>query len=200
MSIFSFFKKRSASVSLEQQLEVLSTCGVVLSSEVKIEDLFMFHSRAELEANTYKDLIVTLGYEMERDPFVPLCNRLWMCDYERIEDTGSYAEIIERLHRMSEHSLPLSDIDDLVDIEANTAWVEFDLEGSRIHWDAEVDNDWLDPTIVVRFNSLLNAKQSPYRIYSNHTDFGQCAFFSCFTQEEFRKFVPLAGFGLREIW
>jgi len=112
----------------------------------------MFHSRTEHEATPYKELIPTLGFEMERDPFAPLCNRLWMCDYERVEDNGAYIDVITRLQQMSEQRLPISAITDHVDIEAETAWVEFDLAGSRIHWDAKVDNDWLDPYIVVKFD------------------------------------------------
>ena len=197
--MFSLFRKKSPSIPLEQQLKTLADCGVTLSPEAVVDDLFMFHSREEHEATPYKELIPTLGCEMERDSFAPLCNRLWMCDYERVEDHGAYADVISRLHHMSEQSLPISDITDHVDIEAETAWVKFDLASSRIHWDAKVDNDWLDPYIVIKFDNLLKTNRAPFRIYSNHTDFGQSAFFACLTPTEFEKFQKLATFKLREI-
>lgn len=197
--MFSLFRKKPSSIPLEQQLRALADCGVSLSPEATECDLFMFHSREVHEAAPYKELIPTLGFEMERDSFAPICNRLWMCDYERVEDHGAYADVIARLQQMSEESLPISGITDHVDIEAETAWVEFDLAGSRIHWDAKVDNDWLDPYIVIKFDNLLKTHKSPFRIYSNHTDFGQCAFFACLTPTEFVRFQKLATFNLREI-
>lgn len=195
-AMFSLFRKKPSSIPLEEQLKALADCGVTLSPEATVNDLFMFHSREEHEATPYKELIPTLGFEMERDSFAPFCNRLWMCDYERVEDHGAYADVITRLQQMTEESLPISGITDHVDVEAETAWVEFDLAGSRIHWDAKVDDDWLDPYIVIKFDSLLKTHKTPFRIYSNHTDFGQSAFFACFTPTEFERFQKLATFKL----
>ncbi len=197
--MFSLFRKKPSSIPLEEQLNALADCGVKLNPKATVDDLFMFHSREEHEATPYKELIPTLGFEMARDSFAPICNRLWMCDYERVEDHGAYADVITRLQQMSEESLPISGVTDHVDIEAETAWVEFDLAGSRIHWDAKVDNDWLDPYIVIKFDSLLKTHNTHFRIYSNHTDFGQSAFFACFTSAEFARFQNLATFKLLEI-
>ena len=197
--MFSFFRQKPCSMQLEQQLRALAECGVRLNPAASLEDLFMFHSREEHEAEPFKELIPTLGFDLERDPFDPICNRLWMCDHERVEDHGAYASVIARLHQMSEECLPISGITDHVNIEAETAWVEFALAGSRIHWNAEVDNDWLDPSVVLRFNELLKEHKAPFRIYSNRTEFGQSAFFACFTPTEFERFRPLAKFKLAEI-
>ncbi len=197
--MFSIFRKKTSPIPLEQQLKALADCGVRLSPEATMDDLFMFHPREEHEATPYKELIPTLGFEMERDSFAPICHRLWMCDYERIDDHGAYTDVVARLNQMSEQSLSISNIKDHVDVEAGKAWVEFDLAGSRVHWDAEVDNDWLDPHVVVKFDNLLKTRGTPFRIYSNHTDFGQSAFFACLTTGEFERFQKLATFKLREI-
>lgn len=197
--MFSRFRKKPSSIPLEEQLKALADCGVTLSPDATVDDLFMFHSREEHEATPYKELIPTLGFEMERDPFTPICNRLWMCDFERIEGHGAYAHVITRLHQMSGESLPISGITDHVDIDAETAWVEFELSGSRIHWDAKVEDDWLDPYVVVKFDNLLKIHKMPLRIYSNHTEFGQSAFFACLTPTEFERFRKLAAFELLEI-
>lgn len=197
--MFSFFRKKPSSMPLEQQLQALAECGIRLSPAAGVDDLFMFHAREVHEAAPFKELIPTLGFDMERDAFGPICQRLWMCDHERIEDHGAYADVIARLQQMSEGCLPITGITDHVDIEAEVAWVAFDLAGSRIRWDAEVDNDWLDPTVVVRFDELLRAHQKPFRIYANHTEFGQSAFYACLTPAEFERFRKLATFKLGEI-
>jgi hypothetical protein len=61
----------------------------------------------------------------------------------------------------------------------------------RIHWDPRVDNDWLDPDIVVKFDELLR-KRTDLAIYSNHTDFGQSALFTCMSGPEFAGFQKLS--------
>jgi len=199
MSIFSIFQSRPARMPLEEQLRVLADCGVKLSPEGTIEDLLSHHPREEYEAQPFKELIPVLGFEVEREPFAPLCHRLWMCDYERIEDHGAYAEVIARLHEMSERSLLISAITDFVDVEAGTAWVEFDLAGERIHWVAKVNNDSLDPSIIPKFDALLKSRGSPFRFYSSHTDFGQSSFFACFSVSEFERFRNEVRFKMRRI-
>lgn len=74
--MFSLFRKKPSTIPLEQQLKALADCGGALSSEATVDDFFMFHSREEHEAAPYKELIPTLGFEMERDSFAPICNRL----------------------------------------------------------------------------------------------------------------------------
>lgn len=197
--MFSLFQKKPTPLSLEQQIKTLVDFGITLNPEATVDDLLGHYSREDYEVRPYKELIPVLGLEMERDSFEPLCSRLWMCDFERVEDHGSYVDVIERLNQMSERCLPVSAVTDFVDIEAGKAWVEFNLADSRMHWDAKVDNDWLDPHVLVRFDNLLKEHRTPFRIYSNHTDFGQCAFLACMTPSEFAGFQKLAKFNLREI-
>ena len=119
-----------------------------------------------------------------------------MCDYERIEDHGAYSDILERLELMTCRALGLAKISDHVDIDQKIAWVECDHNGVRIHWDAEVDNDWLDPSIIVNYDGLLVQSSSPHRIYSNHLDFGQSALFAAFTPEQYQCFRKLSKVSL----
>lgn len=197
--MFSLFRKKPSPVPLDDQLKALAECGVVLSPGARLEDLLLSDSQEEYEKVPFNALILVLGNEMERTPFAPLCRRLWQCDHERIEDDGAYAEVITRLHWMSDQILPLSNVTSHLDFEEKEAWVEFDLAEGRIHWDAEVDNDWLDFSIVIRFDSLLRENHSPVRLYANVTDFGQSSFLAGFTQSEFEHFQKLAPFKLREV-
>jgi hypothetical protein len=187
--MFSLFRK--SRVLFATQLAELAKLGIVPSADVTDEDWTSFYPIAEYEAAPYQKTIETLGCEVQRDPFTPMCPRLWMCDYERIEDHGSYRDVIDRLQLMSDGRLPISGITDYVDIEESKAWVEFDLQGQRVHWDAKIDNDWLDPSIVVKFDELLRQK-TDLVVYSNHTDFGQSALFTCMTRDEFSLFNRLS--------
>ena len=108
-----------------------------------------------------------------------------------IAGPGDYVFIIERLETLTGGTLALTDIIDQVDIVGKQAWVEFTCAGRRIHWDAEVDDDWLDPYIVVKYDALLAEAGSAVRIYSNHTDYGQTAFFAAFTPEQKAGFDAL---------
>jgi hypothetical protein len=111
--------------------------SIELSPGISVDDLFLFHTRAKMERQSYSYLVETLGDEIEREPFTPICPGLWMCDYERIEDTGAYVGVIDRLRLMARERLPIKNIRDRVDIENGEAWVEFELLDNAIHWDAK---------------------------------------------------------------
>ena len=195
-SLMGLFKR---TVSLYAQQEALKACGVTVNAGVTESDLVAFESKADMEKKPYAGLVEVLGIELEREPYTPISNSLWMCDYERVEDHGAYKEIIERLELMTGSALKLSNIEDYVDVEEGKAWVEFDFNGERFHWDAQVDNDWMDPYIIVKYNQLLKSSSSDYRIYSNHSDYGQVAFFAAFTVEQYKCFRKLSKIKLELI-
>ena len=62
-----------------------------------------------------------MGIDIEREPFTPICDRLWMCDYERVEDHGAYRDVIVRLEIMTAGWLKLASPADHVDVEAGRA-------------------------------------------------------------------------------
>jgi len=51
--------------------------------------------------------------------------------------------------------LPLEDITDYVDIDAGEVRLAFRLGGRSYRWDAEVEDDWVDTSILTRFAELL---------------------------------------------
>ena len=180
------------SVSLEKQLEQLSAIGLTLNSGIEEDQLTTFDDRATLESAPFEGLVEVMGFDIEEEPFTPLCNRLWMCDYERVEDHGAYAEVLQRLELMTSGVLGIENIRDHVDIEEEKGWIEFDFSGQRVHWDFEVDNDWLDPSIFTRYDDLLKSAHAPVRIYSNHTDYGQVAFLAAFGIVQKKNFDKLS--------
>ena len=184
-----FGKKR---VTIEKQLETLADLGLTLNSGVGEEQLTTFEDRSALETTPYKGLIEAMGFELEEEPYTPLCDPLWMCDYERVEDHGAYVEVLQRLERMTSGTLGLTNMRDQVDLEEEVAWLEFDHQGQRVRWEFEVDDDWLDPTILIKYDDLLESSGVQVRIYSNHTDYGQVAFLGAFSPDQKTRFDRIA--------
>lgn len=182
-----FFRK---SVTIEAQLAALAKAGIVVNTGVVEADLTAFHSRADLERTPFVGLVEVLGIDLERRPYTPICDRLWMCDFECIEDHGSYCAVIERLERMTGRALNLSSIKDHVDLDAREAWVAFDLAGMRTRWDLRVEDDWLDPQVLTKYDSLLEASGAAVRLYINQHDYGQSAFLGAFRPEGKRPAPP----------
>lgn len=181
-------------VSFEEQLSKLNQCGIKQSSSATIDDLYIWGDKDKIEKTPYITLVEAFASDIEREPYSPVCNKLWMCDYERIEDHGAYAEIIERLELMTNNSLGLENISDYVDVEEEKAWIQFEYKGQTIKWVAKIDNDWMDPDIIVKYDLLLKESGSDTRIYSNHTDYGQVAFFAGLSEEEYtclKKLSPI---------
>lgn len=178
-------------ITIEAQLASLAKAGLILNAGVVEADLTAFHSRVDLERNPFVGLVEALGNDLEREPFTPVCDHLWMCDFERIEDHGAYRDVLLRLERMTGRALSLSGIADHVDVDAGEAWVEFEFRGDHVRWDLRVDNDWLDPQVLTNYDSLLKTSGSAIRLYLNQDDYGQVAFLGAFSPEEKAAFDKL---------
>jgi hypothetical protein len=181
----------SRSIALEVQLAALAEVGLRVNAGVTEEDLCAFGSKSEMEKHPYEVIVDVLGIELERDPFTPICDRLWMCDLERVEDHGAYRDVVERLELMTGGSACLAKITDFVDVEGGKAWVEFEIAGLREHWDMKVDNDWLDPQILKRYDDLLDRMHSTTRLFINTRDYGQAVMLGAFTDEQKAAFERL---------
>jgi hypothetical protein len=181
----------SKKVGIAEQLAALAKCGIAINPGVLESDLTMFQSKAELEGAPFAGLIEALGHELEREPFTPMCDSLWMCDTERIDDHGAYALVVSRLERMTRAALRLANITDYVDVEEEVAWVEFDHAGKRVHWDFTITDDWLDGEVLTKYDALLGAAKSPTRLYIDSANYGQVAFLAAFDPAQKAAFDTL---------
>jgi hypothetical protein len=115
--------------------------------------------REAFEAEPYRRLLVCMGGRAGNGPRAGATgyasDNIWHFDTECIEDHGAYVAIASRLRDLAGGELPLEDIADYVDVEAGKAHVAFVLAGQSYRWDAEVEGDWVDPTILSRFSALL---------------------------------------------
>jgi hypothetical protein len=150
------FKK--ARPRLEEQLRDLASCGVRLLPSATPEVLLEEWSREQFEERPYELALIALGHEDE-----PRASNLWHFDTERIEDHGAYRTIAERFRGLADGDLPLSDVEDFVDVQAGKAWLAFTIDGVAVRWTCEVDGDWVDSTVLTRFADLVAKRRTGRR-------------------------------------
>lgn len=182
--MFGLFKK-TPRIAVEEQLRRLEECGIVLNPA---GDLYAQHSREQMEKKPYGPLIEALAMDC--------CRGLWMCDYERIEETGDYRDLLLRLESM--HSgVGLTDVSDFVDITAGQAWLQFRLRGEVRKIDLKVDNDWLDPQVFQAYAKLLSG--SGRQLYINERDYGQSALLALLDPRQLASFQGLTNIKLKPV-
>lgn len=155
-----FFKggKQSAKAnepsSLQEQLATFESLGFRLNEDIdRAEILEMAEAFSTEDAAPYSSLYITLGC-LSEETGIPFCNQCWDFDTEAIEDHGAYVDILENISRITNGALTLSDIEDYVDIEEETAWVSFTCQGETYKWDMLVDNDWVDLQLFDKIRDL----------------------------------------------
>ncbi len=173
-------------MNIEQKLRALADCGLKLKDEFGVPDLVNSWGREALDEPGYNLTLVCLGMTQEEPPWTPHCQNLWHFDTECIDGDGSYARIAKRLAEMAQGSLPLSDLQDHVDIENGEAWVRFRFQGKPIQIDCLVEDDWVDTRIFSRFVELL-AKSASNKLFVYYDLGGQDCIIGCVTREQFAK-------------
>jgi hypothetical protein len=77
-------------------------------------------------------------------------------------------------------------------VESGEARVAFRLAGTEYHWDATVNDDWVEPTILSRFAQVLTRVGKSRRFtYINLG--GQDCLIGCATAKERSKLAKLTG-------
>lgn len=176
--------------TLEQKLEALASCGITLRPEFSVGDLLRSWDRAEYEEPGYSMTLVGVGMMQEEPPWKPRSENLWHFDTECIEDHGAYVDIAKRMVELAGGSLPLTDIEDYVDIEEGKAWLSFKLDGKAIKIDCAVEDDWVDSKVFGHFIRLLG-KKDPSKIYFYYDLGGQDCIIGCLDRENYQKLRKL---------
>jgi hypothetical protein len=176
--------------SLEEQLAVLDSCGIRLHAGLTIDHLLRVFDRQEYETEPFQLLLTVMGGEAgemideDSDPlFAYPSDNIWHLDTECIEDHGSYIAVAERMRDLAQGELPLIFIEDYVDINAKAAHLSFHLDGQKYRWEAQVEDDWIDPTILSKFVELLTARNTA-RQYTYCDLGGQDCLIGCSTPQE----------------
>ncbi len=147
----------AAAVSVRQALEQLAALGIRRRDGISDDDLLLSLAGTMDSRADWASLLCVLGGEVERGEFQRISDDIWHLDAECIEDEGDYVRVLERFVILAKGRLPLTDLRDQVDIENDSAWVEFTLDGQPVHWDLEVSDDWLAPEFYTQLQELVAA-------------------------------------------
>jgi hypothetical protein len=189
------FRKR---ISLEEQLEILASCGIRLKQNMTPDHILMSIDREALEEEGFFLLLTIMGGEVEEEPFDRLSDNIWHFDMECIEDHGSYIRIAERMRDLAGGSLPLENIEDYVNIEAGEAWLAFQLDGLGHKWDLTVNNDWVDPSLFIKFIELLGSRNTG-KLFTYFDVEGQDFLIGCSTRDELKLLRKKTGLKFVEL-
>ena len=144
-----------ASVSVSQALEQLAALGIRRRAGISDDDL-LFSLDATMDSPAdWVNLLCVLGGEVERGEFQRISDDIWHLDTECIEDNGDYVRVLERFVILAKGQLALTGLRDHVDIENGAAWLEFTFNGKKLHWDLEVNDDWLAPELYTQLQELV---------------------------------------------
>ena len=195
MSIFDWFKgpKNKTPQSIEDRLAALAPLGLGLNAGRTVAELLESWDREAFDRDPIL-LYLSLGSEVEVGPAQgeQFCDRMWRFDTECVTGSGDYVAIINNLSRLLSGELQISNVADSVEIDAGKAWVAFDIGSDRCHWDAAVNDDWADMSIVTRFAALLESRGSERRIATVDTD-GQDCLLACIRKGDLSKLRAVSG-------
>src|SRR5690606_20473170 len=101
---------------------------------------------------------------------------------------------IENLKRISGNELNFTNIKDNVDIDNETAWVSFDLNGDHYKYDLKFDNDWADHTLFENISKLTKKynTKAKFTVYSG----GQDVVIDYMTESELKNFNAATRIGI----
>jgi hypothetical protein len=163
IAVWLYRRLRPARLTLEGQLEALRACGLAIEPGLLMGQLEP--ERESFESEPWESLLYALGTDHGHGaPGETLVADLWHLDTECIEDHGDYAQIARGFSQIAGGALPLTAIRDHVALDRGEAWLSFRLHGRDYRWEARVDDDWLDSTILSRFVALLAEQDSARRI------------------------------------
>ena len=181
-------EKPGKRVPLDEQLRILRSCGVDLATGVDATALTSSMEPAQFEADPFRLALTMMGNEAEHagqgglSGF--LSDDIWHFDTECIEGDGSYATIAARLVTLAKGDFPLESIQDHVDIEGGNAWLGFRLDGKSHRLEAEVQDDWVDTTVLSRLAALLRERSGDGRRFTYIDLGGQDCLIGCATPDQ----------------
>lgn len=166
--MFKWFKQK-ISISGENQCNHLNKIGIKILNE---EYLGLDLSKKEYKKSPYIQLLISMGSKIEdKSGFVYPSNNVWNLDRECIEDHGDYVRIVERIAEMIYPELVITDIRDYVDIENKRATISFTLGDLNYEYELNVNDDWVDLSVLEYFSKLLAESGSEFRFF--FSDIGQ---------------------------
>lgn len=171
-------------MDFDDKIDFLEGCGLGVASwitraEFKSRCMGRW-GRAELDGPTFDMALVCLGSAEENPPYRSYCRHLWHFDVECIEGRGSYVRIAKRMDSLAGGVLGLREIKDR--FRGGRAELEFTSGDRRVHIELTVDDDWVDPGIMIHFVELLQ-ERDPGRIFIYFNLGGQDCILGCISKD-----------------
>lgn len=154
-----------AAISASTVLEQLANAGVRVRPDISNDDLLHSLGGTMESPVDWVQLLCILGSNVERGGFERVSDDIWHFDTECIVDHGDYVTLLNRFAILAKGVLPITDMRDFVDIEHGKVWVEFTLDGSKVHWDLEASDDWADPGLYTRLQQLVIPRGAGKRFF-----------------------------------
>jgi len=177
-------------MNLEDQIEKLASLGINLNKGITIDDLLLSWSREDYENKPFDLILFAYGSEVEVEPWGRyFCDQAWNFDLECIEDHGDYSAIVKNFHRITGESKKLTNLSDIVDLEAEKASLTYTINGAKKELEIVVDDDWADPkTVKIIMDDL---REDGFDYYGK--DNGQATVWFYLTPENANMLNEMAG-------
>ena len=161
--MLSWFRKPILPIAA--QVKLLADCGIRLRPGVTLADVQALPERDALEREGYRATLCALGTERLDGQGRTGClsDDVWLLDTECIEGPGSYVRVLTRIARMLPVEFPARAIADSIRLDEYRASVSFEIDETGHHWTQRAMDHWLDETLFLRINHLVEAYPFPAR-------------------------------------
>lgn len=194
-------------VPLDKQAEVLRSLGFTVPKEVTDaakNSMEEYGMQAYVEGYPYTWLLSELGMPSYNDEWeiTGYSGEVFWFDFEGWDIGTDYIEVLEGMLALT-HEGELDGVTNIREDIQNVDWeagegsltVLLEWKGETCSWRMEVENDWIDGTVLGIFNSLLKEEDIASRYYATG-DGGQGALVFFGTKEWAKKFEEATGLEL----
>lgn len=170
---------------VKERLRGLADCGITLARGTPLDELLPSLDEGEPAARQYLGLITAMGQQVDRDPHPFRSDSVFTLELDSIEKRGDYAFLVRRLRALARGKLPMTKIEDYLNLTKKKAWVAFTLGKRRYKWEARVKGTRIDHEVLVKFADLLKRKNAEVRFTFLRLG-GGFAVIGCATNKEMR--------------
>lgn len=189
--------RKARRVSLDEQLATLAEFDIRPETGA-LDEVRRVVEGDVLETRPYEALLEELGYEFDAYEH-PRARRVWMLDFECIEDHGDYARVLRRLETLTEGALGISEVTDHVEIDDGEVHLRFRTPLGEETWEPVVNDDWLDPAVLQQYAERLRERNAGVGVYLGAKDYGQSSLLLSMKPRRVKEFTKRTGIRLRAL-